>query len=212
MKIKETDLAKALIASFDGTQYEIYQEVETLVGIADVVLKHANFLWAIEVKTSLSLQVLGQAFENKQLYHYSSICVPRVRANKGTAVAEKFCRDHGIGIFHARIDTCHNAAVETLRPRINRHARVKNVRLSEIQKTYADAGNSNGDRWTPFNQTVNELKRYVTRNPGCRLKDAMAEIGHHYASIGSATSSIRTWIDKGVITGIENKRGILRIV
>lgn len=206
VKIKETDLAKALIESFDGTKYEIFQEVETYIGIADIVLKH-SFIWAIEVKTSLSLQVIAQAWMNTRIYNFSSICVPSVRSSKGAELAHKICRDYGIGIFKIR----HGACDEILKARFNRKAMIKSVRLVDQQKDFSEAGNANGERWTPFNQTVSELKRYIVKHPSCKLKDALTNIKHHYSSLSSAQNSIRQWIYSGVIQGIEINRGILTL-
>lgn len=206
--MKEYELAEKLIESFNGTGYEIYQEVETYIGIADIVLKHANFTWAIEVKTSLSLQVIAQAWHNQKIYNFSSICVPSPRRtrSKGADFAHKACADNGIGIF--KIDRYGNVS-EVLKAKFNRPILKHRVNLVDQQKTYAKAGNANGDRWTPFNQTVSELKRYIKNNPGCKLKDALNNIGHHYASLSSAQNSIRQWINSGVIQGIEINRGIL---
>ncbi|MEJ2043715.1 MAG: hypothetical protein P8X74_03535 [Reinekea sp.] len=211
MKIKEADLAKALIKSFDGTNYDIYQEVETYIGIADIVLKYANFIWSIECKTSLSLQVIGQAFYNKQIYNYSSICVPHVRSSKGSFIAEKFCRDNGIGIFRIRMSENYEEVTEVLKAKINRKAITKHVTLVEAQKNYSEAGCASGQRWTPFNNTVSELKRFIKKNPGCKLKDALNEINHHYSTLSTAQSSIRQWINTGVIKGIELNRGVLTL-
>lgn len=206
--MKEYELAEKFIESFNGTDYEIYQEIETYIGIADIVLKHANFTWAIEVKTSLSLQVIAQAWYNQMIYNFSSICVPSPRrtCSKGADFAHKACADKGIGIF--KIDRYGNVS-EILKAKFNRQILKHRINLVDQQKTYAKAGNANGDRWTPFNQTVSELKRYIKKYPGCKLKDALMNIGHHYASLSSAQNSIRQWINSGVIQGIEINRGVL---
>ena len=200
-KIKETDLAKQLIKSFDGTDYEVYQEVTTPNGSAEIVLKY-TFIWAVEVKLGMNLTVLAQAHYNQRYFNYSSICVPGKSVNSKTFdFGRKICKEWGIGIF---IGTR-----EYLKPRLNRKALIKRIILHERMKTYAEAGNSNGDRWTPFNQTVDDLKRYIHANPGCRLNDALSEIKHHYSSLSTAQNSIRQWIKTGVIEGISLNRGIL---
>ena len=84
MKIKESDLAKVFINSFNESEYEIFQEVESYIGIADIVLKHSNFIWAVEVKTNLSMQVIAQAWENQRIYNFSSICVPSRKHSKSS--------------------------------------------------------------------------------------------------------------------------------
>jgi len=199
MKIKESDLAKQLIQSFDGSQYEIYQEVGTPCGVADIVIK-SNFIWSIEVKTSLSLAVMAQARNNLRYFNFSSICVPRPRKGNtnGAFFAREICKSFGIGIF--KIDQF--GEVNEIKAKFQRKALTKKIDLYEIQKTYAEAGNSNGRRWTPFNQTCLELAKYVSKNPGCKLRDALKHIKHHYASISSACQSIPDLIDRGIIDTI----------
>lgn len=199
MKIKESDLAKQLIQSFNGTQYEIYQEVETPCGVADIVLK-SNFIWAIEVKTSLSLAVLAQARNNLRYFNFSSICVPRPRKGftNGAVFAREICENYGIGIF--KVDQF--GEVNEIKAKFQRKALTKRINLYEMCKTYAEAGNSDGKRWTPFNQTIFELRRYVEKNPGCKLRDALKHIKFHYVSISSACQSIPDLIGSGVIDTI----------
>jgi len=205
--MSESDLAKTLISSFDGSGYEIYQEVESPCGITDIVLKHANFIWAIEVKTSLSLSVLSQARNNLRYYNFSSICLPRPKKGftNGAQFAREICENYGIGIF--RINRY--GEVEEWKAKLQRKALTQKISLYEMQKTFAEAGNSEGMRWTPFKQTIKELNRYVSDNPGCKLKDALTHIKHHYSTLSSATNSLRQMINDGVIKTISIDRGIL---
>ncbi len=154
--MKESDLAKQLIESFDGTGYEIYQEVETPMGIADIVLKYSNFIWSIEVKTSLSLAVIAQARNNLRYFNFSSICVPRPRFgySNGSQFAHEICRHYGIGIFKIRY-----GEVTEVKAKFQRKALTKSISLHDVQKTFAEAGNSEGRRWTPFQQTVSVLEK-----------------------------------------------------
>ena len=121
------------------------------------------------------------------------------------------CKKYGIGVFKINIRDSYNEINETVKAKLNRKAIIKHVRLVDKQKTYSEAGNANGQRWTPFNQTISELTCYISKNPGCKLKDALSHIEHHYASISSAQNSIRTWINSGVIDNISIDRGVLNL-
>lgn len=208
-KMKEVDLAKRLVEYLNGTNYEIYQEVECAPGIVDIVLKHSNFIWAVEVKTSFSLQVIGQALTNKPYFHYSSIAVPHVRSSKGSEAGRRICEQWGIGIFEIfKWDVVR----ESVKAKLNRSALVKYIDLHEYQKDYCEAGSENGKRWTAFNQTVSELENYVRKCPGCKLKDALTNISHHYASLSSAQNSIRQWIRTGLIKTLKIDNGNLMLI
>lgn len=234
MKIIEEELAKKVIEYFDGTGYEIYQEVETHRGIVDIVLKYSNFIWAIEVKTSLSMSLIEQAYMNKILFNYSSIAYPKA-IGRGGGTSKKFVFDilknYGIGAIEIPIkkppkeynkldvkrykdflSIKYFEAEEILKAKFYRKAMIKHVHLYDEQKNFAKAGNSNGKRFTAFQSTKLALIDYVEENPNCKLKDALMKIGHHYSSISSATNSIRTWINKGVIKEVVLNNGVLSLV
>ena len=90
-----------------------------------------------------------------------------------------------------------------------RKAQTKYVYLCDEQKTYAEAGNADGKRWTPFRATVFNLIRLVEKSPGCKLSDAIKELEHHYASYGSAKSGLYAMINTGVIKELKIKKGRL---
>lgn len=85
--------------------------------------------------------------------------------------------------------------------------------LNENQKNYAKAGNAEGRRWTPFQNTNQQVINYIKKNEGCSLKQLIESINHHYHSNTNARSCIAKWIKEGVIKGIKSKRDgrILRI-
>jgi hypothetical protein len=208
-KISEKDFAKYIIQYLTDFGYEIYQEYETSAGnIIDIVAKSGNIIWAIETKLSLSLDVIYQAKKNLLYCHFSSICVPSLntRGSKSRDIAEDILNYYGIGMFtinkYGGID-------ENIKPSMNRKNFSKRLIFNESRKSYAEAGNSNGHRWTPFQQTKDELINYVKENPGCRLKDAVDNINHHYSKNSNANASLRHWISTGVIKNIIIDKGKL---
>jgi len=211
MKIKESEIAKLFIKNFDGSGYEIYQEVSSPIGTTDIVLKHDYFTWSIEVKTNFCFKVLEQAFANLKYYNYSSICVPPSRQTKNFNFGIDICKQFGIGVFLQYNNIYNDNLREYLKAKLQRKARTDLVPLLEIQKDFAEAGNAEGKKWTPFAQTIRELEQYVSKNPGCKMRDALNHISHHYASLSSAQNSIRQWIKAGVIDSITNERGKLNL-
>ena len=99
---------------------------------------------------------------------------------------------------------------ERRRPRLNRKPLLKPELLScltETTKTFAEAGNSEGNRWTPFAQTCQNIRNVVAQNPGISLKELMEKIeSHHYANDSAARSAIYQWACLGKIKGIELRR------
>jgi len=206
--MKETELAEQMIKILDDGDFEIFQEVQIYEGIGspvvDIVAKQGNILWSIETKTSFSMDVLAQAFWNKRYFHYSSVCISHKNDSKARQFAFRVASKFGIGVFVIWPD---GASREIEKAKFNRKAFTSQIKLNEQQKTYAKAGNNNGSRWSPFQQTKENLIRYVTKNEGDRLSSLVAEISHHYNTPSTAAGCIRQWINNGVIKELRIDRG-----
>lgn len=102
MKWKETELAQAVIWWLQDYQWEVYQEVQVFAygDIADIVAVQNGIYWIIECKTTLNLEVMGQALAWKYFAHYVSVATPAAcRPSKGRELARKILRDKGIGLL-----------------------------------------------------------------------------------------------------------------
>jgi len=215
MKMTEEQLAAKIISYLKDYPYEIYQEVS--MGMwnptTDIVATDGRIQWAIECKMTLTFQVLAQASANRCYFHYSSIAVPALKKrafgarDNGREFAIEIARDYGIGVFLWHKEYSDEYIEERVKPGLFRKAR--SVYLNDAQKSFAKAGNSQGYRWTPFQETKKELIEYITKHPGCRIKDAVEEIDHHYHSNKAAASSLPQWIRRGVIKEIWSDRGKL---
>ena len=184
VKMSETDLAKVVISHLEEQGWEIYQEVVCWGGVCDIVGKRGNILWAIECKVSFGLAVIEQAVNHKRQFHYSSVAVP---SKRGGGFAERICRKYGVGVLKYK-----HSVTELIRPKLNR--KIAPVILHEEQKTFCEAGSSNGGHWTDFRRTVRMLVQEVSRNPGMEFKEAIRAIDHHYSSFGSAKSCLLGFI------------------
>ncbi|KKL45046.1 hypothetical protein LCGC14_2359590, partial [marine sediment metagenome] len=94
---------------------------------------------------------------------------------------------------------------EQIGPRLMRHSvGAKQIveRLSERHKTFARAGNADGKRWTPFQESAERVKQFIRDNPGCTMKELVNGVRLHYASPSSARSNLASHIRSGIIKGI----------
>jgi len=203
--MKESDLAKIIVEWLKANQWEVYKEVAigTTNQRADIVAVQGCLTWIIETKTSLSLALIAQAFRRLQLSHYVSIAVPYVRRNDTELLFIKnLLKDYGIGLLQVERFR-NNYIMQTVHPKLNRRRGIIKKYLNEKQKTYAEAGNYENKYWTPFQQTVLNIKKYLARNPGCTWKELIENVDHHYNSNSTARSCIYRWINEGVIKGIK---------
>ncbi len=204
--MRESDLAAKIVGWLNEQHYEVYQEVQGPVGgIADLVAVMGCRLWVIETKTSLSLSVMQQAHRWKPYAHWVSVGIPY---NSGHGFPQMVCKQLGIGILRvhmAEASHLHMDVTESLPAQLNRRA-IKHFRLHEAQKTYAAAGNNNGQHWSPYKQTCMSILEYVRAHPGCCLRDLIQNIKHHYASRSGATQCVSYWAQAGKVPGVECRR------
>jgi DNA polymerase/3'-5' exonuclease PolX len=64
------------------------------------------------------------------------------------------------------------------------------------------AGTNSGRRWTPFQQTCENLRQFVKAHPGACLKDAIDGISTHYQTKSAARACIKQWAETGKIEGV----------
>ena len=203
--MKETELAEKVVIWLQDYQWEVYQEVQIFSAseVADIVAVQNKIVWVIECKTSFSLAVIAQANKWKDYSHYSSIAVPQVRASTGSQFGNTVLRRFGVGKLE--LGLYERGIREITKPQLNRKAMADRFLcvLSEKHKTFAKAGNNEGLRFTPFQDTCSQIAREVAQNPGLTIKELLTRIRHHYASPESARSSLLHWANAGKIRGIE---------
>jgi len=208
----ETELAEQVIKYLKDLKWEVYQEVQiaSYGSIADIVAVKNGLVWIIECKLSLSLDVIGQAECWTRHANYTSVAVPAsLKDSKGRDFAYKILKQYGIGCFEMPHPDSYSyrSHLQRIQSKLNRTAITSLIKrsLCEEQKTWAKAGNSKGSRYTPFQDTTNQILRAVANKPGMTFKELMNEINHHYSSDTCARSSILQWIHRGVIKGVRLK-------
>ena len=180
--MKETELAKPVIAWLTKQHWEVYQEVQFSYGggIADIVAVRHGILWIIETKTTFGFAVLNQA--SRWLAHYRSVAVPFSRQ-----------RDYRVALHYYRVGVIEVGEFQDCEVyehipaplvRMN-HERSKRYidSLVELQKTYAEAGSRSGSHLTPYKNTMIEVRKIISSNPGCTVKYLYERLGKmHYGS------------------------------
>jgi len=211
VRIREVDLARKVIEWLIDQKWEVYQEVQVFSGgaIADIVARQGKLIWIVETKMTLSLSVLGQAHEWLHLANWVSVAVP---AMKRFGFAQTVLKTYGVGLLKVGQYDCdwRSSVEEIIRPVLRRNIGTHVLdSLTEQHKTYAEAGNSEGRRWSPFKETCLQIYRYVQVNEGCFLKDVLNNVKHHYASTATARSCIPKWAEAGEIERIrvEKEKG-----
>lgn len=204
--IKETDVARAIIAHFEG--FDIYQEVAWMGCVADIVVDVNGWGHVIETKTSLGLPVLAQAAKwVRKGVKRVSIGVPRSKGSDSRHLAEDIARNAGIGIYE--LHRFGSGVGETIRPRFRRGKSNPRPDILDVcveeHKTFCAAGSRSG-RWSPYKQTCKLVLKVVEESPGLSIREIVDRVEHHYASDTNARACLLPWIREGKVPGVEAKR------
>jgi len=201
-KPTEKEIAKIVIAWLKNQHWVIYQEVQQYMygPVADIVAVQGKILWVIETKTSLTFKLIAQVQRWKMNAHYVSVAVPSAKLDSGRLFAEHVLKWQGIGLF----TVAGNEVGERIAPKLNRYAYKSRLikKLKPEQQYWAEAGNANSERWTPFAETCRNIVRIVQRSPGITAKELIDGTRTHYSTPASARTCIIKWAREGIIRGI----------
>ena len=203
--MKETELAQKFVTYYSS--YDLYFEVDYAGHSIDIVGLVNNISISIEVKTTFNFKVLEQALQNKPYFNYSYIAVPSF---KYPYFQEQLCTDYGIGllVYERKYNVDH--IYELVKPKLNRLTNDKlKSRLNNNSKRSIPGSPSGAGKVTAFKVTVENMVNYVERYPGCKLKDMISKISHHYNTDKAAISCTYTWLRQGVIKEIRLENGKL---
>jgi len=224
--LKEVDIARPVVEHLIGGGWDVYQEVETLYGIADVIALLEKKLWIIEVKNSLSLSLLAQAKRWLGSAHWVSIAIPKRAQGLPNTEARRFAmgllEDMGIGTFIVNFSNNESGLLSkslSTPPHMLRRPNIGSLRfirenLKPQQKYFAAAGSRGGSHWTPYKESCFRIKSFVKINPGCLVKDLVDSLGKlHYGNTSSARNSISAMSRGGHVPGVvaRHEDGKLRL-
>lgn len=202
----EAELAAAIVSYLESLQWDIYQEVAGLSGVADIVGVQGKTLLAVETKLSLTFDVIAQAIGWKEYAHQVFIAVPKVKiASSGRHLAYRVCREHEIGVLEVEKWSEGPHVSEQVEAAMRKKIDASGLRdhLRPEHKTFAKAGSAAGGHWTPFKSTCEALRREVSRGaPGRTLIEIVKALDHHYASPSSARNHLGHWIERGKVEGV----------
>lgn len=200
----EAELGALVVSCLEQDDWDVYQEVALPGFRADIVAIRKPISMIVELKKSLSFDLLDQCVRRIWSAHHVVACVPQSKtARSGLRCFER----DGIGVWELRDAGFGRVFLhEVVAPRLNRLAAALDLQaaLKPEHKKMALAGSSNGGHYTDFKATVSALRLYLQQLDGraAPLRDVLANITHHYGSSASARSSIVARIKDGTIPGI----------
>jgi hypothetical protein len=207
--MSEQNLSSPVVAWLREQNWDVFQEVGCGGKVADIVVTQGPLLGVVEVKTTLGLSVLEQCYHWRRYANLVWAATPWHKTRNW--FAGRVAADYGIGLISVREWTLREERAfsvdENTKPDLRRRvdSRLRDsLRPEHASGDYADAGAIGAaGRYTPFAATCSELRRIVAARPGVMLRDAVAEMRHHYHSAATARSSLAHWIRSGSVKGVE---------
>lgn len=228
----EAEMAARVVEWLELQGYDVYQEVEYLAGIADIVAIKNRQIMVVECKMQFSFHVVEQANNWAPYADFTVVAVPSyypkgssrrwlTKSSRGYPAGWSFgfamCSSWNIGVMlvgkhQPLVDAVYaphgfppQSMAKSRDPRALTDAQ-RNRFLSILRpehKTYAKAGSPTGRRWSPYKETCEAFRKYVAEHPGITLKEACAAVKHHYSSQSSMVQRFAILIPKGAVPGVK---------
>lgn len=157
---KETELFAPVKNHFEGNGHVVYSEVTGGYGgkRADIVTVYGKFITIVELKLTMSLDLIRQAVEWKGSAHHVWVGVPkRMRPND---FAVELLKERGVGILMVdddRVEVYQHPKLE--RRLINP---ISNCITTYHQDYSPDGGTKGGGYITPYRVTMIKVKEFLT--------------------------------------------------
>ena len=199
--MKETELGELVIEWLQRERpgWEIFQEIQPrgYGSIADIVcINKADLVWIIELKTTLNLAVIRQAYS----WHvdYRSIAV--ISAKRQASIDE---RNWWYRFMKLKMDIGAIEVTSTGNVREKQEPPLSSLSHDVTTKKIIDmcrsgktdgfgvAGGQDGGHWTPYKESMKSVQEFVQNNPGCQAMDIVSALGKlHYANDHSARTNL----------------------
>lgn len=197
MKFKtEADVARPVVAWLEEQHWDVYQEVQFSKyggSVADIVAVRHKLLWIIEVKKSLTLSVLEQAY--RWPTPLRSIAVPKAQTPR--RMANKLAKEYfKVGVIEVGQRVYEAISAPIQRGHYQHSIKYYLPKLKEEHKTFAEAGSTGRGHFTPYKQTIKWVKTFIKQNPSCTINDIYKDLGDcHYAGKASMKSNLQKALD-----------------
>lgn len=205
--MKEADLYPPVKSWLEDSGYEVYSEVKLKhAGMkrADIVARLSPATTIVELKTTLSIDLVEQAFFWKRFAHYIYIAIPKRKKPLPTFI-EKLLRDNKIGVLEVDLKRLKLNPVVKIPAKYNRPIFKKydwDDQLLPEHQTWVPGGSAGGGYVTTYRLTMQDVKTYLKRqrrfdkqNDGwLMIKDILDHCETHYRNPKSSLSkALRTF-------------------
>lgn len=203
----ESEMFEPLKVYFEEKGYVVYSEVVLPGGgRADLVAADDKRIVCVEMKKSLSMDLIDQAIERKASFAYVFLAVPE-RKSYLPRFVERIFRKYGIGILYVT----KGGQVYEKKAALYRRAFDKNVDIGSYlkpeQRNGIPGGSKGGGYVTEYSLMISRVRRYLERkNDWVELGKILEDCETHYSSPRSSLSKAlrgyeSSWCEMQVMNG-----------
>ncbi len=185
-QLKEYKLSDPVREYFEKQGYRVYTEIPIAGACIDMVARKGNFLIAIELKMSLTKQLIHRCYTNNLDCNISYAAVPTETSNKSKAL----CKRYGIGIIkithEVNIILEANKTHEPFKPHHDRMLKY----CSDVP--WEGVGGLPQLKGVgPAIECAKRVKEYLINNPAAKWREIFDNVNNHYYNYKSMQSALR---------------------
>lgn len=184
MAIKETDLYIPLKRFFNANGFEVYEEVSVPYcgGRVDLVANNFPAPIAIEMKTTLNMDLIEQAMDRKHVFPYVYIAIPLGKRRKVPRWVINHLRQNKIGLIFVSDSGHIHMAFAARYDKAPMRDRVEWEKLLRPEhQGWVEAGTAGGGYVTPYKITMLGVKKFLQRKADwVSMNDILEHCETHY--------------------------------
>lgn len=213
--MKETELYGPVKKWLEHNNYTVYPEVESFGSRADIVAVKQNTTLIVELKTSLSLEVISQgvSWKHRSAANYVYLAVPAPRKEVHW-YASKLIKQEKLGLLLVDPNSSYRPVREYAQAiwedvKDNNRYSIGKAVTPEHLDWDIEGGHSGGGYLTSYRSTITRVKNYLAvdcEGKWCLMKDIIANCPTHYTgdspgqSLGNALEKFESdWCEVKVI-------------
>lgn len=218
--MKETDLFPVVKQWLEERDYDVYSEVTSLSagGRADLVAVSGAAVTVVEMKRSLTLDVVAQAARWTLYANYVYIAVPGSSKRRVSQYVSKLLEREGIGILEVVFSDSISRTPYVFLPSKGRfHRRIDDHLREELTPKHKllPGGHSGGGYVTTYSKTIDNVKfflQYQVRGEWASLDEILEYCETHWAAPKpSLSQSLRNYESDWCESKKEGRKTLFRI-
>ena len=185
-QLKEYKLSDPVREYFEKQGYAVYKEIPIAGSKIDLVARKGNFLIGIELKTSLTRQLIHQCIRHQCNCDIFYAAVPVNPISKNIDI----CKKYSIGIIRISDETeIIIEANQRFKPLEWKHKRILNFCDTILPGGLGGLPTLKGKG--PRIDCIERVKKYLIINPAAKWKEIFENVHNHYYNYKSMQGALR---------------------